>query len=186
MVSTQAPAEAAVADPQQRLALFCAAEALQVAWGDAPGEARDRDVAVFVGATQIDYAALAKAKPSAYAATGVGAIAVVSNRVSYCLDLRGAAVSLDTACSSALVALDAAASRLRRGDETAALVADAAGRTVAHVLAAKGRDDLLARLGAAWRRAASQEREHGIQPLVWVVLTKLENSLARSNRSRFG
>ena len=25
-----------------------------------------------------------------------------------------------------------------------------------------------------------------IQPLVWVVLTKLENSLARSNRSRFG
>jgi len=26
----------------------------------------------------------------------------------------------------------------------------------------------------------------GIQPLVWVVLTKLENSLARSNRSRFG
>ena len=24
------------------------------------------------------------------------------------------------------------------------------------------------------------------QPLVWVVLTKLENSLARSNRSRFG
>jgi len=184
-----APAEAAVADPQQRLALFCAAEALQVAWGDAPGEARDRAIAVFVGATQIDYAALAKAKPSAYAATGVGrgrrrviqvrfnmsvprarvpkerihasralremiarpkmsrnewntaeigafevgnfalfscpgvgAIAVVSNRVSYCLDLRGAAVSLDTACSSALVALDAAASRLRRGDETAALV----------------------------------------------------------------
>ena len=67
-----APAEAAVADPQQRLALFCAAEALQVAWGDAPGEARDRAIAVFVGATQIDYAALAKAKPSAYAATGVG------------------------------------------------------------------------------------------------------------------
>ena len=26
----------------------------------------------------------------------------------------------------------------------------------------------------------------GNQPLVWVVLTKLENSLARSNRSRFG
>ena len=26
----------------------------------------------------------------------------------------------------------------------------------------------------------------GIQPLVWVVLTKLQNSLARSNRSRFG
>ena len=25
-----------------------------------------------------------------------------------------------------------------------------------------------------------------IQPLVWVVLTKLENSLARSHRSRFG
>ncbi|KAK7242852.1 phosphopantetheine binding protein [Aureococcus anophagefferens] len=49
--------------PAQRLALFCAAEALQVAWGDAPGEARDRDVAVFVGATQIDYAALAS-RPS--------------------------------------------------------------------------------------------------------------------------
>ena len=30
------------------------------------------------------------------------------------------------------------------------------------------------------------ERLCRIQPLVWVVLTKLENSLARSNRSRFG
>jgi hypothetical protein len=31
-----------------------------------------------------------------------------------------------------------------------------------------------------------RERLCGNQPLVWVVLTKLENSLARSNRSRFG
>jgi len=30
------------------------------------------------------------------------------------------------------------------------------------------------------------ERLCRIQPLVWVVLTKLQNSLARSNRSRFG
>ncbi|EGB06177.1 hypothetical protein AURANDRAFT_11050, partial [Aureococcus anophagefferens] len=115
-----APAEAAVADPQQRLALFCAAEALQVAWGDAPGEARDRDVAVFRKTTEIGASKVGNF--ARLSCPGVGAIAVVSNRVSYCLDLRGAAVSLDTACSSALVALDAAASRLTRGDETAALV----------------------------------------------------------------
>jgi len=36
--------------------------------------------------------------------------------------------------------------------------------------------------GDAARRAVLR----GIRPLVWVVLTKLQNSLARSNRSRFG
>ena len=113
-----APAEAKVADPQQRLALCCAAEALMGAWATTRASSRgkdgtpDRDVCCFVGATQIDYARLQPRVPSAYTATAVGAIAVVSNRVSYCLDLRGAAATIDTACSSALVALDAAHRRL--------------------------------------------------------------------------
>jgi len=43
-------------------------------------------------------------------------------------------------------------------------------------------------LKAALKRAARTKGAWlcGNQPLVWVVLTKLENSLARSNRSRFG
>ena len=52
---------------------------------------------------------------------GVGAIAVVSNRVSYCLDLRGAAVSLHhaAACDLDAAHADALAARVpatRRGD----------------------------------------------------------------------
>jgi elongation factor 2 len=38
----------------------------------------------------------------------------------------------------------------------------------------------------AFGRVFSGKILRGIQPLVWVVLTKLQNSLARSNRSRFG
>ncbi|KAJ1456736.1 thiolase-like protein, partial [Pelagophyceae sp. CCMP2097] len=117
-------AEACAMDPQQRLCLQCAAEALEASClfdGGALRAVRGKAVATYVGVTQVDYAAYA-GSPSAFTATAVGTTAAVANRVAYALDLRGASVAIDTACSSALVALDAARSRLLQRADVAALV----------------------------------------------------------------
>jgi acyl transferase domain-containing protein len=48
--------------------------------------------------------------------------AILSNRISYIFDLRGPSVTLDTACSSGLVALNQACMAIRDGQATQALV----------------------------------------------------------------
>ncbi|PVH76707.1 hypothetical protein DL98DRAFT_535488 [Cadophora sp. DSE1049] len=60
----------------------------------------------YVGAYSADYTVTSTSNlydTNPYAATGLGR-AMLSNRVSWFFDLRGASVTLDTACSSALVA----------------------------------------------------------------------------------
>ncbi|CAE7688667.1 eryA [Symbiodinium pilosum] len=63
-------------------------------------------------------------KLNPYTATGTSA-SVAAARVAFCLGLKGPAYVVDTACSSALVAVDAAAMNLRRGRCTAAVSAAA-------------------------------------------------------------
>ncbi|KAH8086129.1 hypothetical protein JL720_7331 [Aureococcus anophagefferens] len=105
-------AEAAATDPQQRLFLECAAEALEVAGlpctPAAPGGVRGRDasVGVFAAIETSDYAFLhqravdeGRAEADAYCGTGWHGC-VAPNRVSYVFDLRGPSVALNSACSS--------------------------------------------------------------------------------------
>lgn len=70
---------------------------------------------VFVGCFTGDYGDLANADiydAAPYQATGKGK-AMLSNRVSWFFDLRGASFTVDTACSSSLYALHAACQSLR-------------------------------------------------------------------------
>ena len=53
-----------------------------------------------------------RGKPGPYTATGASA-AIASSRISFVLGLEGPSLSVDTACSSALVALDAACHHLQ-------------------------------------------------------------------------
>ena len=55
---------------------------------------------------------VSKSSPGAYTATGRSA-AIASNRLSYVHGLEGPSMSVDTACSSALVALDVACHSLQ-------------------------------------------------------------------------
>ncbi|MGD7329384.1 non-ribosomal peptide synthase/polyketide synthase, partial [Ralstonia pseudosolanacearum] len=116
------PLEAARMDPQQRLALEVAWQALEDAGIAASGLAGST-TGVFIGISTHDYENLqdrAGSELSVYSATG-NAGSIVANRLSYCLDLRGPSLAIDTACSSSLVAVHAACQSLRDGESTLAL-----------------------------------------------------------------
>ena len=78
---------------------------------------------VFVGAAGGDWFSLEQMLPAGpFTATGSHA-AVCSNRLSYVFDLKGPSMTIETACSAALVAVDVACLSLWAKSSTAALVA---------------------------------------------------------------
>ncbi|WP_217198411.1 type I polyketide synthase [Streptomyces buecherae] len=120
-----APREALAMDPQQRLMLELAWEALEDA-GTLPETLAGSRTGVFVGAMWDEYAALLRRHgalaDNRYPMTGLHRSAI-ANRVSYGLGLRGPSLAVDTAQSSALVAVHLACESLRRGECTRALAA---------------------------------------------------------------
>jgi len=117
------PREAAVMDPQQRLALELSWEVLEDA-GIPAARLRDGTAGVFVGATSGDYATLTHGRGESaithHTLTGLSR-AVIANRISHVLGLRGPSMTVDTAQSSSLVAVHLAAESLRRGETDVAL-----------------------------------------------------------------
>ncbi len=115
------PREAAQADPQQRLALELAWEALEDAGLRASRLAGSR-AGVFMGAMWSDYARLLgdPAGIAAHTATGQDT-SIISARIAHVLGLMGPALTVNTACSSALVAVQQACRSLRAGESTVAL-----------------------------------------------------------------
>ena len=110
-----APREAAAMDPQHRLLLEVAWEALEHAAID-PTRLAGTHAGVFVGLATNDFARrVPEAAVDRY--FGVGSSpAVAAGRLAYLLDLRGPCVTLDTACSSSLVAVHYAIRALRDRD----------------------------------------------------------------------
>lgn len=113
------PREAATLDPQHRLLLEVAHEAL-----DTAGQLGDRLAAnltgVFIGVTNNDYAHLLREHKAtrpldAYFITG-NAPNSAAGRLSYQLGLRGPSLVLDTACSSSLASVHTACQSLRAGE----------------------------------------------------------------------
>jgi amino acid adenylation domain-containing protein len=107
------PREARLMDPQQRLFLEVAWEALEHA-GIAANTLAGTSTGVYVGVTTSDYGHRQFADATeidAYTGTG-SAHCIVANRLSYLLGLQGPSMAIDTACSSSLVAVHQACQSL--------------------------------------------------------------------------
>jgi len=117
-----APREAELMDPQQRMTLEVAWEALEHA-GIVPGELAGTDTSVFMGVCSDDYGRrMLEDLPRLEAWMGIGSsLCGIPNRVSYALDLRGPSVAVDTACSASLVAIHQACQALRLGETSLAI-----------------------------------------------------------------
>jgi acyl transferase domain-containing protein/NAD(P)-dependent dehydrogenase (short-subunit alcohol dehydrogenase family)/acyl carrier protein len=116
--------EAQLMDPQQRIFLEVAWEALERA-GIPPLALKGSRTGVFVGTTTTDYLQLAHqrlsaAEHDAYIVSG-NTINATAGRVSYTLGLHGPAMAIDSACSSSLLALDRACRSVRDGESRLAI-----------------------------------------------------------------
>ena len=112
------PREAPYIDPQQRLLLETAWEAMEDA-GIVLDQQTGTNIGVFAGVSHTDYQSIQvsasdRAGISPHSSTG-NAHSIAANRISYCFNLYGPSLAMDTACSSALTAVHVACEQLRAG-----------------------------------------------------------------------
>lgn len=118
--------EAGDVDPQQRLILETVYEALEAA-GLSIHELQGSSTGVFSGVMNDDWGQMLALDSNAippYSATGV-ARTCLANRVSYFFNWHGPSFTIDTACSSSMVALHQAVYSLRAGESQQAVVTGA-------------------------------------------------------------
>jgi acyl transferase domain-containing protein/acyl carrier protein len=108
------PREAINLDPQQRLVLETAWEALERA-GHMPDRLAGTRAGVFIGITANDYGQLSDdiARYDAYFNSG-NSLNVAAGRLSYTLGFTGPSMAVDTACSSSLTAVHLACQSLKQ------------------------------------------------------------------------
>ncbi|MCL9781790.1 methyltransferase domain-containing protein [Vibrio sp. S4M6] len=117
-----APSDAALMDPQHRLAMEVVWETLENA-GYNPDQLRREKIGVFLGIERKDYADRIREQGievDGYLNTG-NAHAMLVNRIAHFFDWTGPAQAVDAACSSSFVALDEAIHAVRSGRANVAL-----------------------------------------------------------------
>lgn len=123
------PREAGTIDPQHKMLLLTAAEALADACHAAAPAGFSRDVGVFVGISTHDFSQLQSSPGNlesldAWSLNSTAAT-LAANRVSFAFDLTGPSLAVDTACSSSLFAVHLACEAILRGECRAALAGGA-------------------------------------------------------------
>ncbi len=116
--------EAETLDPQQRLLLQITYECIQDA-NVRLADLQSNSTGVFIGASNTDYGLLQRFRHNhgdILAGTGT-ALSILANRISNSFNFTGPSTTFDTACSSSIVALDAACESLSRHTCEYALVA---------------------------------------------------------------
>ncbi|XXH05842.1 hypothetical protein Hte_012280 [Hypoxylon texense] len=109
--------EAKAIDPQQRMLLEVSVEALDSAGIDRDA-IKQTETGVWIGSFVKDYEQIVLRDPDnspKYGATGNG-IAIMSNRISFFLDINGPSMTIDTGCSASLVCVHNACQALRNGE----------------------------------------------------------------------
>lgn len=178
------PREATGLDPQQRLLMEVAWEALDDA--GMAGRLSGRQVGVYVGGFTSDHALsgagdLALAHCDMHTA-GSASFTMLSNRLAFALNLTGPAMTIDTACSSSLVALHLACQGIATDDCDMALVGgvNVMTRPETFIMMCKG--GFLAPDGRCKSFSASADGYGRGEGVGMVVLRKLDDALRDGDR----
>lgn len=115
------PREATRLDPQHRMLLELCWESLERA-GQPIERLMGTRTGVFLGMSSFDYSFLVRQSlaPDVYGVLG-GLLSTAAGRISYTLGLQGPCLTLDTACSSSMVAVHLACQSLRTQESNLAL-----------------------------------------------------------------
>ncbi|XYH99051.1 type I polyketide synthase [Sorangium sp. So ce1128] len=179
------PPEARGMDPQQRLFLEVAWEALEHA-GIAADALVERAVGVYVGICSSQHAcnvfdASIIEQIDAHHGTG-STFAVTAGRLSHFLGVKGPSLSVDTACSSSLVALHLACQALRSGECELALVGGVNLLLGPQISVSFSKARMLSADGRCKTFAASADGYGRGEGCGVVVLRRLSDALARGER----
>ncbi|KFY29675.1 hypothetical protein V494_08556 [Pseudogymnoascus sp. VKM F-4513 (FW-928)] len=171
--------EAECMDPQQRLLLETVYEALE-AGGHTIQSLRGSDTAVYVGVMGGDHETSllrdANSLPT-YFATGTSR-AILSNRISYFFDWRGPSMTIDTACSSSMIAVHNAVQALRSSDSRVAIACGSTLLLGPEMYVAESNMHMLSPTGRSRMWDADADGYARGDGIATVVLKKLSDALA--------
>ncbi|MFK3979643.1 type I polyketide synthase [Micromonospora sp. NPDC050397] len=174
-----APTDARLLDPQDRVFLECAWEALEHAGYD-PGTYPGA-IGVYAGSSETDHYAELRTRRHRYPETTdeqlrlAGSRDFLTSRLAYRLNLRGPAVTVHTACSTSAVAVHLACQALLAGECDLALAGGVALRGAA---GAQDGDDLLSPDGYCRPFDADADGMVGADGAGIVLLKRLSDALA--------
>jgi len=173
------PREAERMDPQQRVALEVACEALERA-GFALSDLRGSNTGVYFSSYHNDYTFLQYDDiESVTSRTLTGTLhSVIPNRISYALGLRGPSMTVDSACSSSLVGCHLASQALRNRDCDAAIVGGVNLMITPHVTVALSKGGFMSPTGHCWTFDANADGFIRGEGCAVVVLKRLSDAIA--------
>lgn len=172
-------AEAESMDPQQRQLLEVVFEAMESA-NMTLEEMRGTATAVYVGLMCDDYSGLIFADMETlptYGATGA-ARSILSNRISYFFDWTGPSMTIDSACSSSLIAVHQAVQTLRGGECRVALAAGANLILSARMFVAESKLKMLSPKGRSRMWDAGGDGYARGEGIAAVMLKRLSDAIA--------
>jgi acyl transferase domain-containing protein/acyl carrier protein len=177
------PREATFIDPQHRLSLEVAWEALEDA-GIAVDRLAGSGTGVFLGLSFNDYEDILFGRPDHLnlRVTAGGSRFSAAGRISYCLNLVGPSLLVDTACSSSLVAVHLACQSLRSGECPLALAGGVNLMLQPHVNVCLARGRALSPDGRCKFGDASADGYGRSEGVGMVVLKPLSAALADRDR----
>lgn len=177
--------EAAVLDPQQRLLLEVTWEAFEDAGVDAAA-LRGRPVGVFIGGFSLDnlidrFGILSRDEISSSTATS-STMAMLANRLSHAFDLAGPSLTIDTACSSSMVATHLACASLTAGESELAIAGGVNILLAPEPFMAMAKGGFLSRAGRCQAFDAGADGYVRAEGAGIVVLKPLDRALADGDR----
>ncbi|KAF7977208.1 hypothetical protein HWV62_4469 [Athelia sp. TMB] len=176
------PREARSMDPQQRVLLHVAYEALENAGyvpDSTPSWQRD-SIGCYVGAATRDYAHNLRSDIDVYYSTGTLA-AFLSGRISYVMQLGGPSITVDTACSSSTVAIYQACRAISAGDCRSAIAGGVNVITSPDMMLGLDRGHFLSPTGQCKAFDASADGYSRSEGCGMFVLKKLSDAVAEND-----